>query len=45
MLQLEGRHATFKLERAVPDETAKHGVQLHDVFTQPISANVEFARP
>jgi hypothetical protein len=45
MLELDGRYATFKLERAVPDETAKHGVQLHDVFTQPISANVEFARP
>jgi PhoD-like phosphatase len=41
MLEMEGRRAVFRLEKAVPGDR----VRMEDVFSHPISANAEFARP
>jgi hypothetical protein len=41
MLEIEGRRARFVLEKAVPGDR----VRMEEVFSHPISANAEFARP
>ena len=41
MLEMEGRRASFVLEKAVPGDA----VRMEEVFSHPISANAEFARP
>jgi hypothetical protein len=41
MLEMEGRRAVFRLEKAVPGDR----VRMEEVFSHPISANAEFARP
>jgi hypothetical protein len=33
MLELEGRHARFRLEKALADESSGHGVRIEEVFS------------
>jgi hypothetical protein len=43
-LELEGRRATFVLEKARPPEDANGEPVLERVFRRPIEPNAEFAR-
>ena len=45
MLELEGRSAKFRLEKALPDETGGSRVRIEEVFSRSIAPNLEFARP
>jgi hypothetical protein len=44
MLELEGRRAAFKLEKALPDEPGGGRVRIEEVFSHSIGPNVPFAR-
>ena len=43
-LELEGRRATFVLEKALPPEDGKGEPVLERVFERPIEPNADFAR-
>jgi hypothetical protein len=45
MLELEGRRAIFRLEKALPDESGEGRVRIEEVFAHSIAPNLEFAVP
>ena len=45
MLELEGRRAIFRLEKALPDESGGGRVRIEEVFAHSIAPNLEFAVP
>jgi hypothetical protein len=44
MLELEGRRAEFRLEKALPDDGGEGRVRIEEVFSHSIAPNAEFAR-
>jgi hypothetical protein len=45
MLELEGRGARFRLEKALPDERGEDRVRMEEVFSRPITATADYASP
>ena len=44
MLELEGKRATFVLEKAIPPEDGKGEPVLERVFVRPIEPNADYTR-